>query len=265
MTTQTHPVDHELIRAAAHVARTRCRGGNHTTAAAARAQDGRIVTAVNAHHLTGGPCAELVLVGAAAAQGVYGLDTIVAVGDRDRGLSPRAAGAVRSFPTTSPPSGSSSAKTTAYGPSWPPTCFPKAMSGPATGSTPSEPPAGRPPKTAAPGADTPRRPRPNPVRGDLRVTGHPLASSWTTTRDRLTAAVSCPAGTAETDPSEVTGPLRGHGIRDTSACEPTGPEGPLRPAAPAGGRDGGRAFQLLPAGNGVLRRPTTVCEGRLGR
>ena len=33
---QTHPVDHELIRAAAHVARTRCRGDNHTMAAAAR-------------------------------------------------------------------------------------------------------------------------------------------------------------------------------------------------------------------------------------
>ena len=50
MTTQTHPVDHELIQAAAHVARTRCRGDNHTMAAAARAQDGRIVTAVNAYH-----------------------------------------------------------------------------------------------------------------------------------------------------------------------------------------------------------------------
>jgi cytidine deaminase len=57
-------------------------------AAAARAQDGRIVTAVNVYHFTGGPCAELVLIGAAAAQGVYELDTIVAVGDRDRGVVP---------------------------------------------------------------------------------------------------------------------------------------------------------------------------------
>jgi len=91
MTTQTHhvdPVDHELIQAAAHVARTRCRGENHTMAAAARARDGRIVTAVNAYHFTGGPCAELVLIGAAAAQGAYELDTIVAVGDRDRGVVP---------------------------------------------------------------------------------------------------------------------------------------------------------------------------------
>lgn len=57
-------------------------------AAAGRARDGRLVTAVNAYHFTGGPCAELVLIGAAAAQGVYELDTIVAVGDRDRGVVP---------------------------------------------------------------------------------------------------------------------------------------------------------------------------------
>lgn len=88
MTPQTHPVDHELIEAAARVARTRCRGDNHTMAAAARARDGRIVTAVNAYHFTGGPCAELVLIGAAAAQGAYDLDTVVAVGDRERGVVP---------------------------------------------------------------------------------------------------------------------------------------------------------------------------------
>ncbi|MFD5592778.1 cytidine deaminase family protein [Streptomyces griseorubiginosus] len=84
----THSVDHELVQAAGEVARTRCRGDNHTVAAAGRARDGRIVTAVNAYHFTGGPCAELVLIGAAAAQGVYELDTIVAVGDRDRGVVP---------------------------------------------------------------------------------------------------------------------------------------------------------------------------------
>ncbi|AZP22258.1 cytidine deaminase [Streptomyces aquilus] len=88
MTTQTHAVDHELIEAAARIARTRCRGDNHTMAAAARAADGRIVTAVNAYHFTGGPCAELVVIGTAAAQGAYDLDTIVAVGDRDRGVVP---------------------------------------------------------------------------------------------------------------------------------------------------------------------------------
>ncbi|MEU6459356.1 cytidine deaminase [Streptomyces sp. NPDC047065] len=88
MTTQPHPVDHELVEAAADVARTRCRGDNHTMAAAARARDGRIVTAVNAYHFTGGPCAELVVIGAAAAQGAHELETIVAVGDRERGVVP---------------------------------------------------------------------------------------------------------------------------------------------------------------------------------
>ncbi|GAA3205167.1 cytidine deaminase family protein [Nonomuraea helvata] len=88
MTTQINHVDHELIQAAAQVAATRCRGDNHTMAAAARDHDGRIVTAVNAYHFTGGPCAELVLIGTAAAQGAYDLKTIVAVGDRDRGVVP---------------------------------------------------------------------------------------------------------------------------------------------------------------------------------
>ncbi|MFD3479724.1 cytidine deaminase family protein [Streptomyces sp. NPDC058695] len=88
MTTQTDHVDRELIEAAAHVARTRCRGDNHTMAAAARDRDGRIVTAVNAYHFTGGPCAELVVIGTAAGQGAYELVTIVAVGDRDRGVVP---------------------------------------------------------------------------------------------------------------------------------------------------------------------------------
>ncbi|EGX58334.1 cytidine deaminase [Streptomyces zinciresistens K42] len=88
MTTEHHPVDHALVEAAAEVARTRCRGDDHTVAAAARARDGRIVTAVNAYHFTGGPCAELVVIGAAAAQGAYELETIVAVGDPDRGVVP---------------------------------------------------------------------------------------------------------------------------------------------------------------------------------
>ncbi len=57
-------------------------------AAAARARDGRIITALNAYHFTGGPCAELVLIGAAAAQGAYELDVIVASGDRRRGVVP---------------------------------------------------------------------------------------------------------------------------------------------------------------------------------
>ncbi|MEZ0158893.1 hypothetical protein AB8850_13940, partial [Streptomyces griseorubens] len=84
----TPNVDEELVAVATEVARTRCRGDNHTMAAAARATDGRIVTGVNAYHFTGGPCAELVVVGTAAAQGAYDLRTIVAVGHRDRGVVP---------------------------------------------------------------------------------------------------------------------------------------------------------------------------------
>ncbi|MZD09833.1 cytidine deaminase [Streptomyces sp. SID5785] len=88
MTRPATPVDHELVDAAAEIARTRARGELHTMAAAARDRDGRIVTALNAYHFTGGPCAELVVIGAAAAQGAYDLVTMVAVGDRERGVVP---------------------------------------------------------------------------------------------------------------------------------------------------------------------------------
>ncbi|MER7770644.1 cytidine deaminase [Kitasatospora sp. NPDC096140] len=82
------PVDEELVAAALEVARRYARGDNHTVAAAGRNADGRIVTALNAYHFTGGPCAELVLIGAAAGQGAYELTTVVAVGDRERGVIP---------------------------------------------------------------------------------------------------------------------------------------------------------------------------------
>ncbi|GAA1904966.1 cytidine deaminase family protein [Streptantibioticus ferralitis] len=85
---QGTPVDHELVQAATRTARTFCRGDNHTVAAAARTRDGRIVTGLNAYHFTGGPCAELVVIGAAAAQGGYDLTTMVAVGDHERGVIP---------------------------------------------------------------------------------------------------------------------------------------------------------------------------------
>ncbi|UNO42963.1 cytidine deaminase [Streptomyces sp. MST-110588] len=86
--TGTRPVDHALVAAATHLAETACRGDRHTVAAAARARDGRIVTAVNVYHFTGGPCAELVVIGNAAARGAHELETVVAVGDRGRGVVP---------------------------------------------------------------------------------------------------------------------------------------------------------------------------------
>ncbi|MET8468285.1 cytidine deaminase [Streptomyces sp. NPDC006422] len=78
--------DRELVEIALRTVRERARGDNHTVAAAGRGVDGRVVVAMNAYHFTGGPCAELALLGAAAAQGVYALRTIVAAGDRERGV-----------------------------------------------------------------------------------------------------------------------------------------------------------------------------------
>lgn len=80
--------DRALVQAATAVAKLRCRSENHTVAAAARSADGRVFTAVNVYHFTGGPCAEVVAIGAAATQGVTELETIVAVGDRGRGVIP---------------------------------------------------------------------------------------------------------------------------------------------------------------------------------
>lgn len=57
---------------------------NHTVAAAAMDTTGRIHTAVNDYHFTGGPCAELVVLGVAAAAAAGPLVTMVAVGDGDR-------------------------------------------------------------------------------------------------------------------------------------------------------------------------------------
>ncbi|WP_448059678.1 ASCH domain-containing protein [Cellulomonas hominis] len=58
----------------------------HSVAAAAMDTTGRIHTGVNVFHFTGGPCAELVVLGAAAAAGAGPLATVVAVGDGGRGV-----------------------------------------------------------------------------------------------------------------------------------------------------------------------------------
>ncbi|MEH1056611.1 cytidine deaminase [Micromonospora sp. CPCC 206171] len=80
--------DRALVQAATAVAKLRCRSDNHTVAAAARTADGRVFTGVNVYHFTGGPCAEVVAIGAAATQGAGELEAIVAVGDRGRGVIP---------------------------------------------------------------------------------------------------------------------------------------------------------------------------------
>lgn len=59
--------------------------GVHTMGAAVRDEDGRTFTGVNLYHFTGGPCAELVALGAARAGGAREITTIVAVGNHGRG------------------------------------------------------------------------------------------------------------------------------------------------------------------------------------
>ena len=57
----------------------------HTVASAAMDTLGNIYTGVNVAHFTGGPCAELVVLGAAVTANAGPLTTIVAVGDGGRG------------------------------------------------------------------------------------------------------------------------------------------------------------------------------------
>ncbi|MFI5927523.1 cytidine deaminase [Micromonospora sp. NPDC051543] len=76
--------DRALVQAATAVAKLRCRSRHHTGASAARTADGRVFSGVNLHHDSGDTCAELVVVGTAATQGVTELETIVSVADRGR-------------------------------------------------------------------------------------------------------------------------------------------------------------------------------------
>ncbi len=84
------PDDWELVALArstidANTDAGRDEDGIHTMGAAVRAADGRLFAAVNLYHFTGGPCAELVALGAARAGGAKELTTIVAVGNHGRG------------------------------------------------------------------------------------------------------------------------------------------------------------------------------------
>ncbi|RIV39624.1 cytidine/deoxycytidylate deaminase family protein [Micromonospora radicis] len=78
--------DRALVQAASAVAKLRCRSAAHTVAAAARTTDGRVVSGVDVVHDSAGACAEVIVVGSAATQGVQDLETIVTVGDRGRSL-----------------------------------------------------------------------------------------------------------------------------------------------------------------------------------
>lgn len=60
--------------------------GVHTMGAAVLAADGRMFVGVNIFHFTGGPCAELVALGAARAAGAKEITHVVAVGNHGRGV-----------------------------------------------------------------------------------------------------------------------------------------------------------------------------------
>src|ERR1019366_406077 len=77
--------ERRLVDVAESIAGSLPAGEVHTVAAAAMDVNGDIHTGVNVHHFTGGPCAELVAIGAAAGAGAQPLITIVAVGDGERG------------------------------------------------------------------------------------------------------------------------------------------------------------------------------------
>lgn len=79
-------MDRELIDIATALVAARTDDANHTTAAAARTAGGQVITGMNVFHFTGGPCAELVVMGRAAAEGAGDLVEIVAVGDGGRGI-----------------------------------------------------------------------------------------------------------------------------------------------------------------------------------
>ena len=80
--------DHELIELARRTVDENTDGpdGVYTMGAAVRAADGRMFAGINLYHFTGGPCAELVALGRARAEGARELTTIVAVGNESRGV-----------------------------------------------------------------------------------------------------------------------------------------------------------------------------------
>ena len=85
-----HDSEARLIDAAEALARTLGADPDpdHTMAAAALDAAGRIHVGVNVFHFTGGPCAELVALGAAAAAHAGPLVAMAAVGDGGRGIAP---------------------------------------------------------------------------------------------------------------------------------------------------------------------------------
>ncbi len=80
--------ERRVIEVATELAKTLGSDINHTVAAAAMDTNGGIHKGVNVHHFTGGPCAELVALGVAAAAQAGPLVAMAAAADGGRGLLP---------------------------------------------------------------------------------------------------------------------------------------------------------------------------------
>ncbi len=78
--------DSELVLIASRLIAAHEGSDNHTVAAAARDRAGNVHSSLNLYHFTGGPCAELAVMAAAASTSGEPLTTIVAVGDHGRGV-----------------------------------------------------------------------------------------------------------------------------------------------------------------------------------
>ena len=82
------PVISTLLGAATQAIDSIPLSDNHSVSSAALSADGRVFVGVNVYHFTGGPCAEVVVIGAAAGAGVTVLTHIVAVRNQRRGVVP---------------------------------------------------------------------------------------------------------------------------------------------------------------------------------
>lgn len=83
---QLTEADRALIEFAQRIVDANTDGLIHTVGAAVADSEGRKYGGINLYHFTGGPCAELVALATARANGARDLETIVAVGDRGRGV-----------------------------------------------------------------------------------------------------------------------------------------------------------------------------------
>lgn len=79
-------IETKLINAATKIIDNIETSEDHSVSSAAISSDGQIFTGLCVYHYTGGPCAEMVVLGNAAAAGVKQLTHIVAVGNEGRGV-----------------------------------------------------------------------------------------------------------------------------------------------------------------------------------